>query len=158
MELGLFGRPFGFLQFVLVKCGLFVSVYSRSCHHVAAWVAPGRAGQLLGWRLDGGLGLLWLLRWRLRLGEGLLGWLVIGGGRCGGVAGWIITRVANAWGWGAGRREERKIYLREEKRENVGQTWAAGSHAGNGLLYNRTRRTNTIPKWSLKSAKSEIRY
>lgn len=89
MELGLLGRPFRFLQLVLVKRWLFVGVYSRSCHHVAARVAPGRARQLFGWWLDGGLGLLlllWLLRWRLRLSESLLGRLVVGGGRCGGVA------------------------------------------------------------------------
>lgn len=83
MELRLLGRPFGLLQLVLVKRGLFVGVYSWSCHHVAARVAPGRTCQLLGWWLDGGLWLLrllWLLRWRLRLCEILLGRLVIGGG------------------------------------------------------------------------------
>lgn len=36
MELRLLGRPFGLLQLVLVKNGLFVGVHSRGRHHVAS--------------------------------------------------------------------------------------------------------------------------
>lgn len=157
MELRLFGRPFGLLQLVLVKCGLFVGVYSRSRHHVAARVAPGRACELLGWWLDGRLGLLRLLRWGLRLGESLLGRLVIGGGRCGGVASWIITRVAYAWGWESRRESEDSELL---KRREAHKMWVkheqpAVVQAVSCIL--RPRRTSTIPKWSLRRLKDVTR-
>jgi len=111
MELGLLGRPFGLLQLALVKCGLLVGVYSRSRHHVAARVAPGRARQLLRRRLHG---LLQLLRWRLRLGESLLGRLVVGWGGCGGITSWVIAGVANAWGW-----ESRRTTMRTTVRTKL---------------------------------------
>ena len=121
MELRLLGRPFGLLQLALVKRRLLIGVSSRSRHHVAARIAPGRARQRLGWRLDGGLGLLgllWLLGRRLRLGKGLLRRLVIGGGGCGGVASWVITGVVNACGWG------RRVIRERKSTQDMGHLWA----------------------------------
>lgn len=111
VELRLLWRPFGLLQLVLVKGRLFVHVSSWGCHHVAPRVAPGGAGQLFEWRVNGRLRLLELLlllrrlmRRRMRLllllllwlGESLLSRLVKGRGGRGGVASRIITGIIYA--------------------------------------------------------------